>query len=152
MTYEDALLQIANLEKSFPKGHKGASARVGWALHSETLAPMSIWSTGARVWEVRDEDTQILDEWTHWGNLAPEIPSDTLTGVAFSNFTGHLVKHKKGNLYLCLAPALLNGTKMGVYVHIQEGQPSGPWWVRPWDMMTDGRFETVSAGHLWPYE
>lgn len=151
MTFEIALNAYQLRQTTLPQGVEGIHARIGHALDSETLAPVSVWSRGgACFWETREQDTHALNPWTGWQGWYSDTFGKTSGTLIPQTFAGAVLKHKKGDTYLGLGMAAHQSNKAGVYVKLENGAPLGPWWVRPWSMFTPDRFTLIQRISQWP--
>lgn len=148
MTFLNALENVARMEKLHPPAD-GNPARLGWALHSETLNEHLIWGEQGNTWHTASPDAYETKPWTGWSTKNQTFLQAKGQGLSPESFPGLLMKHKKGNLYLGLSMVEHNNEPHGLY--IKYGTSIGPvWWLRPWTMFSTDRFQPIGRVWEWP--
>lgn len=148
MDFLAALENLEKMEKLHPPAD-GVPARLGWALHSETLKEHLIWGGTNTAWHTNAPDAHETHSWTGWTDKTSFFKNAKGKELVFESFPGLLMKHKKGNLYLGLATVIHENETHGLYV--KYGPTTGPvWWLRPWPMFTPDRFEPIGRIWQWP--
>ena len=127
------------------------AARIGVALHSETLALIDIVADKAKGLHGLPVDGTApqarpfaLEE---RAMVEPHRPEqiDPENGLTPTSVTGARLLHYSGASYTGIAQIDIAGEAFGLY-----SSPEGIWWVRPWDMFADGRF-TIAESQTAPW-
>lgn len=143
---EDSLRQaLAQRLGSHPPGLLEGGARIGAALHSETLdvldlhvhAPHKPWQ--AHLAQAGDPPAapfgpQGNAPWRphRFGRTQALALSAPLT---LETLPGHPLIHRSGGVYTGIALADMAGQLLAIYA-----SDTGLWWARPWTLFADGRF------------
>lgn len=154
MNDEDLRSLLAARLRSHPPGLVPGGARMGAALHSETLEVLDLVASHPdRPWSARvaHDDDPTGSPFGHNGHEA-WVPSrfertskmDLRTTLTIETLPGTLMRHRNGDLYTGVAPAVLEGTLVSIYANL-----CGVWWARPWAMFADGRFSTEAGRVCW---